>query len=176
MAIITNAQVKRSVVDLRTGGRVVEPARPDRPIRALRPVRCRPGNELGAGRRPPRLVAAPRVARPVVCAPRRPVRGVGWLVLIGVLVFVVTLSIGWAGGGGRSGAAPVPQSAALVQVRPGETLWDIAQRLAPASSPDAVVARIRQLNSLSGDVVRPGELLAVPDGVASTSGGGATTH
>jgi hypothetical protein len=122
------------------------------------------------------LMAAPRVARPVVCAPGRPVRGVGWLVLIGVLVFVATLSIGWVGSGGTSGAAPVPQSAVLVQVRSGETLWDIARRLAPASSPDAVVARIRQLNSVSGDGVRPGELLAVPDGVAGASGGGATAH
>ncbi|HWE92121.1 MAG TPA: LysM peptidoglycan-binding domain-containing protein [Pseudonocardiaceae bacterium] len=167
MTVIANGQVRPPVVDLRVGGR--------RPVGPRRAGVRRPGGGPGAGHRPPRLVAAPRSARPVECPPWRQASGLGWLVLVGVLVFIVTLSVGWAGGGAPS-AAPVPQTTALVQVRPQDTLWDIARRLAPASAPDVVVERIRQLNGLSDDVVRPGELLSVPDGVVRASGGAVATH
>jgi predicted Zn-dependent protease len=58
----------------------------------------------------------------------------------------------------------VPQRTAVVDVRSGETLWDLAERVAPRSSPPAVVERIRELNGMQGSTVHPGQPLLVPDG------------
>ncbi|MFI9006275.1 LysM peptidoglycan-binding domain-containing protein [Actinosynnema sp. NPDC053489] len=63
-----------------------------------------------------------------------------------------------------SGATTVPERTGVVHVQVGETLWDVAERSAPASDPDAVVARIRELNSLPGTDVVPGQSLVVPHG------------
>ena len=51
-------------------------------------------------------------------------------------------------------AAPVPASApAEVVVAPGDTLWSIAERVAPDRDPRGVVEQVRRLNGLpSGDV------------------------
>ena len=63
-----------------------------------------------------------------------------------------------------SGATTVPERTSVVHVQVGETLWDVAERSAPASDPDAVVARIRELNSLQDADVVPGQSLVVPHG------------
>jgi hypothetical protein len=99
---------------------------------------------------------------------------IGWLVLAGVLTFVVVLAIGWATGdngpdGGPDGG-PVPASTQVVQLHQGDTLWSVAERLAPAAAPSAVVARIRQLNNLDVDsTVYPGELLRVPTALSGSA-------
>jgi hypothetical protein len=61
-----------------------------------------------------------------------------------------------------SGATTVPERTNVVHVQVGETLWDVAERNAPASDPDAVVARIVELNSLPDADVVPGQSLVVP--------------
>jgi hypothetical protein len=74
--------------------------------------------------------------------------------LIAVLALVGVVS--------RAGAlretAPVPASApAQVVVAPGETLWSIAQRVAPDRDPRTVVAGIQRLNDLPTSDVRAGQ-------------------
>ena len=49
-----------------------------------------------------------------------------------------------------------------VTVQPGESLWVIAERLAPASDPRDVVGAIVDLNGLSSTVVQAGQRLAIP--------------
>ncbi|HEY5879587.1 MAG TPA: LysM peptidoglycan-binding domain-containing protein [Nakamurella sp.] len=49
-----------------------------------------------------------------------------------------------------------------VTVRPGDTLWSIASSASPDRDPRAVIDDIRDLNEISGDVVRVGEVLRVP--------------
>lgn len=49
-----------------------------------------------------------------------------------------------------------------VTVRPGDTLWSIAAQAAPSRDPRAVIDEMRELNQISGDVVRVGEVLRVP--------------
>jgi predicted Zn-dependent protease len=99
------------------------------------------------------------VGRP--CAARPAGGSIGWLVLVGVLAFVVVLGLGWFATSESTGS--VPQHTVQVQVHPGETLWGIAERLAPNDQPAAVVDRIRQLNGLAAaDQLYPGELLQVP--------------
>ena len=51
---------------------------------------------------------------------------------------------------------------AIVVVQPGESLWGIAQEIAPGSDPREVVTSIRELNSLSDAPVVPGQSLVVP--------------
>jgi hypothetical protein len=54
-------------------------------------------------------------------------------------------------------------------VQPGESLWSIAQRVAPRSDPRDVIAAFVDLNGLSSGMVQAGQRLAVPqqfDGAA----------
>lgn len=88
------------------------------------------------------------------CGPRH-------LVAAAAMTLAVIGALGWLGHG-RS--AQLPVETAVVQVGAGETLWDVAQRVAPESDPRAVVERIRQLNGIEGSAVQPGQQLWVPDG------------
>ena len=50
----------------------------------------------------------------------------------------------------------------LYVVRPHDTLWSIATRVAPGDDPRDAVWRIRRLNRLAGATIVPGEKLVVP--------------
>lgn len=70
--------------------------------------------------------------------------------------------------GARSAAVPTdlrPQPTQIVTVESGETLWDIAARVAPGADPRATIEEIVWLNALdsAGDV-RVGQRIAVPAG------------
>jgi hypothetical protein len=82
-----------------------------------------------------------------------------------VLAFVI-LVLGWGvPAAARSlgvAEAPLAPRGATYVVRSGDTLWDIAEAVAPAEDPRAVVARIVAANAIgAGDVV-PGQALIVP--------------
>jgi LysM domain len=82
-----------------------------------------------------------------------------------VVAAAVTLTVG--GGLGWIAQAPslgVPADTAVIRVGAGETVWDVAQRVAPKSDQRAVVERIRQLNGMAGSAIQPGQQLQVPDG------------
>lgn len=58
--------------------------------------------------------------------------------------------------------SPIPASApARVLVRPGDTVWAIARRVASGSDPRAAVDRILAENHLTGQVLQPGVWLRV---------------
>ena len=69
---------------------------------------------------------------------------------------------------GRSASQAAPPSAAAVTeqervtVQQGESLWTLAQRIAPDHDPREVVAQIRDLNDLSSPQLRPGQQLVLP--------------
>ncbi|HVV76108.1 MAG TPA: LysM peptidoglycan-binding domain-containing protein [Mycobacteriales bacterium] len=84
-----------------------------------------------------------------------------------VLTFVMMVGLVIAGftlGRGSSQAAGhhVAQPRHTVTVRAGDTLWSVAERVAPHADTRDVVAEIQSLNRLSGAVVVPGERLLVP--------------
>lgn len=82
-----------------------------------------------------------------------------------VIVAVATLAVvGVLGLLGQAASARIPAETVVVRVGAGETLWDVAQRVAPESDPRAVVERIRQLNRTPGSAVQPGQQLRVPAG------------
>ncbi|MQA09264.1 MAG: LysM peptidoglycan-binding domain-containing protein [Pseudonocardiaceae bacterium] len=131
-------------------------------VRSARTTRVSPGRRDGGARstaRPPRPVHAPRVARPIACAREVPARRWPLLVVLGVSVFLGVLGVGTLAEGV---SPPVPERTTVVSIAPGETLWGIANRVAPGSDPEAVVQRIRELNGLSGTGVRAGQPVTVP--------------
>ncbi|HET8868607.1 MAG TPA: hypothetical protein VFM87_09785 [Agrococcus sp.] len=48
-----------------------------------------------------------------------------------------------------------------VTVMPGQSLWQIAQSVAPGADPRDVIAEIEMLNGIAG-AIQPGEQLAIP--------------
>lgn len=50
----------------------------------------------------------------------------------------------------------------VVVVRPHDTLWTIAARVAPGSDPRDAIWRIERLNHLTGATIAPGQRLVVP--------------
>ncbi|MBN6041605.1 LysM peptidoglycan-binding domain-containing protein [Amycolatopsis sp. 195334CR] len=127
------------------------------PVRPARRARVK-----GETRRPPtrpRVVAGLRAVPEVRCAPVR--RGVRWPWLAAMAVAAGAVVVGF-GVLADAMAAPVPSHTAVVSVAPGETLWDVASRMAPSSDAEAVVERIRTLNNLDERGLVPGLPLEVP--------------
>jgi predicted Zn-dependent protease len=110
---------------------------------------------LAAGRPAPRLTRRGRLA---VAA------------LIVTVALIVTAVLAAASSGAARAAAaghgflpPVNhRKAAVVVVRPGQTLWSLALRAQPGADPRVVVLEIMNLNSLRSSVIEPGQRLWVP--------------
>lgn len=88
-------------------------------------------------------------------------RGRLLLVLMAATLLVVVFSLG------RATAAADPTGARVVRpsvvMHSGETLWQVARRIAPRTDPRVTVERILQLNDLRGaDQVRPGQQIILP--------------
>lgn len=87
----------------------------------------------------------------------------GRLLILAVLVSVLfgAFSLGRAG----SEAAPKAQPAPVLEqttVQPGESLWSVAERIAPDNDPREVIAQIRRLNNLRDSTLRIGQQLLLP--------------
>jgi hypothetical protein len=125
--------------------------------------------------RPSRTARSPRAARrirrvsqvePQRVAPRRvrlTRRGrlVAVVVFLGAALALMTALGGWATAS-LSGGTPEPVR--VIEVAPGDTLYDIAADLAQPGEIRAMVHRIQELNSLPGASIEEGQKLAVPRG------------
>ena len=117
----------------------------------MRPERTRP-----VGSRP----VGVRVVRPAPGHLRLTRRGRLVTAAATLLIAVLTLVGVVSRAGSLRETAPVPASApAQVVVAPGETLWSIAERVAPDRDPRTVVAGIQRLNDLTTADVRAGQTL-----------------
>ena len=78
---------------------------------------------------------------------------------------VVALSVAMISGGSalasRDAGAPAG-SFATVTVSSGDSLWSIAEEVAPAADPRDVVDAIVRLNALHGVAISAGQRLAIP--------------
>lgn len=128
--------------------------RVERPA-ALRPVRRVPAHRPPTRRRVVR-VGAPRVV--ASCAPRRPRLSAVWVLAVASAACAAVVGLGALSG---SVEPSVPSETTVVRVKPGESLWELAGRVAPGSDASAVVERIRELNGVEG-AVQPGQPLTVP--------------
>lgn len=144
------------------GSRVRSSAVPVGRVGAARPVAVRVTGGL-AGARRPSAAAAPWGAR----VSRGAASSVRWsavvqFVLVAVLAAAVVGGLGLLSAGARE--SRVPSVTARVQVHEGESLWQVARRVAPSADPGAVAARIVELNHLGSPSVAGGSVLLSPIG------------
>jgi Tfp pilus assembly protein FimV len=116
-------------------------------------------------RRTPMSSAAPVSSRPSTArltrpaAPRLTRRGRAVVVLLALLLLVLAgFTLGRVSSQAAGPAKPVP----TVTVHAGETLWDIAARVAPHADRRALVAQIETLNGLSTGRLVAGQQLRLP--------------
>ncbi|WP_434811795.1 LysM peptidoglycan-binding domain-containing protein [Microbacterium sp. bgisy189] len=96
---------------------------------------------------------------------RLTVRGRRVLAVLASLPAVVALSIAIVSGGGAIATSVdgAPAGAfEMVTVMPGDSLWAIAERVAPGADPRDVVDAIIRLNVLGSTQLEAGQSLAIP--------------
>lgn len=144
------------------GGKVVpRDVRPRRPAARIRPLPARPVSApVSCPARRRLMVPAASTAEKTRSLALRPARVVS-LVASVTVVLAVAGGLNWTGTAANPG---IPADTAVIQVGAGETVWDVARRVAPRSDQGAVVERIRQLNALGGSAIAPGQQLQVLDG------------
>lgn len=82
-------------------------------------------------------------------------------VLVIISTFVVALVLLLASS--VMAAGPEPETVDY-RVRSGDTLWTIAEQVAPDDDTRGVISEIRHLNDLDSSLIIPGETLLVPAG------------
>ena len=83
---------------------------------------------------------------------------------IGRKLVAFCLVAGAFGGWARLAHGPETRPVAQTRyvVRSGDTLWEIARRLAPTRDPRAVIQKLIEANDLGSPALRPGQTLVVP--------------
>jgi hypothetical protein len=66
------------------------------------------------------------------------------------------------GGGAVATGTASPAAFTYVEVEDGQSLWSLAETIAPQADPREVIADVVQLNGLPSADVQPGERLAIP--------------
>ena len=123
-----------------------------------------------AALRPRRDAPAARSGRPrdTPVAPLRLTRRGRVVVALAAALLVTMVSLLLAGVAQATNDGPSPRAARenLVQVivRPGQSLWSVAESADPDQDTRAVIQQIIDLNSLNGDTVFAGQQLWVPRG------------
>ncbi|GAA1847041.1 LysM peptidoglycan-binding domain-containing protein [Agromyces salentinus] len=80
---------------------------------------------------------------------------------IPVAVFAAVLVLG-SGGAAAEVDAPSNVGLSYLTVADGESLWGIAESIAPGSDPREIISEIMRLNGLDDSTVQPGQRLALP--------------
>jgi LysM repeat protein len=112
--------------------------------------------------------AAARAGNPAAGAPLRLTRR-GQVVIAAAAVLLVTVLMVIASGSAQATNHSVPprvaeQNLTRVVVRPGQSLWSVAESADPDADTRMVIEQIIELNGLNGDVVLAGQRLWVPRG------------
>lgn len=90
-------------------------------------------------------------------------RGRAVLTSLAALPLVVgAFSFALNGGGAAAGGDGPGTAFAYITVEAGQSLWQLAEELAPAADPRDVISDIVSLNQLTTTDIEPGQLLAVP--------------
>lgn len=173
MTVLDDRQIDRQLAQWaqvwpREAARVTEPART-----MIRPVRVRPGaarlgrpGPSGPANAPLRYVGTGIAVSRAVHMPRRAVSTTVTVALaaLAALITVWLGSIAHFSGDRASAAASLPEQLAVVQVQAGETLQQLAARVAPDAPAVQTVERIRDLNKLDSVAVDAGQTLIAPVG------------
>lgn len=131
-------------------------------VRGTRAVHRTPAVRARRSVRTPAVVLVPVERRAATQSTRVTRRGRVVLTLTLVGLLLAAFSLGRADAPqAATEAAPAP---AVVQttVQPGDSLWTVAQRVAPEADPRDVVQQLRSLNDLSGSGLQVGQQLLLP--------------
>lgn len=112
----------------------------------------------------PVVASAPAPASPIRLT-RRGRRLARTAVIALALLLALTIGVLGRGAPVQAGDAPAQVATSTVIVQPGQSLWDVARGLSLDADLRETVARIQELNGLSGgagSTVRPGQELIVP--------------
>ncbi|MGA7051147.1 MAG: LysM peptidoglycan-binding domain-containing protein [Mycobacterium sp.] len=136
----------------------------DRLARSRGPGPTRPaGAPMGYRGSGVAMSVAPHGRRPVTLATT-----VGLALLAGVITLWLGLVAHFGqlanGDPATRSAAHVPDTLAVVRVEPGESIQDVAARVAPDAPAPQVVQRIRELNDLGSPALVAGQTLIAPVG------------
>ncbi len=82
------------------------------------------------------------------------------LTLVATPLVVVALALGINAGAAQGTSSSTPLQ--KVTVVSGETLWGLAEQIAPKSDPRDVIANIMAVNQLATANIQPGERLEIP--------------
>jgi hypothetical protein len=82
--------------------------------------------------------------------------------VLAFLVAAFAVMVAFGGWATASHDAGTPEPVRVVEVQPGDTLYDIAGRVAEPGHVREMVLHIQQLNSLSGATLEVGQKLAIP--------------
>jgi hypothetical protein len=138
---------------------------------------ARPGQDVRRRQRPhrphrPHGAALPHRGTGVLMSRashrRRPITPAATVVLA-LVAAAITLWLGYvaqlgAGVGSARVSTAVPNQLAVVQVQSGESLQQLARRIAPDAPTAAMVDQIRELNELPSSAVNAGQTLIAPVG------------
>jgi nucleoid-associated protein YgaU len=83
------------------------------------------------------------------------------LAAVPLIVAAAAFALNGGGALASNGGGPAA-SFSHVTVSSGQSLWQIAERVAPSADPREVVAAIVDLNQLQTSMVMPGQRLAIP--------------
>jgi hypothetical protein len=79
-----------------------------------------------------------------------------------LVIWAMIAVLGSGGAAADSGAARAATSFEYVTIGQGDSLWALAESLAPQGDPRELVDEIMRLNGLDDAVVEPGQRLALP--------------
>lgn len=85
----------------------------------------------------------------------------GRVAIVAAVVTMGLLVLGIAHSSAGSSTPSLGQTPSSVSVQSGDTLWSIAQRVAPSRDPRKVVALLRTRNHLATVQLQPGQILQV---------------
>ncbi|WP_018179865.1 LysM peptidoglycan-binding domain-containing protein [Jongsikchunia kroppenstedtii] len=142
----------------RSGGTAVRGPRDGRGGR-VRPYGQRPGGRpMSASPAGTACAGMPREPRSVYA--RRRAWAVGILVGLGLAITVFV--VGLVGNGIEQATLPASAQTEVVHVKPGETIGDVAQRVAPTMPSSVVIDKILDLNDLPNAQLMAGQPLLAP--------------
>jgi LysM domain len=137
----------------------VHPAAAPPVVAPARPAPARPAPALSAP-------ARPAVSPSSAASPLRLTRRGRIVVAVMAALLVAGLSLAVAGAAQATGHTASQRATgsnlAQVVVRPGQTLWSVAENADPNADPRMVIQQIAQLNALTSDTLMAGQRLWVP--------------
>jgi LysM repeat protein len=104
-------------------------------------------------------------SRPVAASPKSKLRMTKrgravLLTLISTPLVIAALAFGLNSGAATGTSTSTPLS--KITVVGGETLWGVANQVAPKADPRDVIAAIESVNQLTSPDIRPGQQLSIP--------------